>query len=1003
MDNGSIGFLSFLYVNTQNTFDLQTNNNRKQVMKKLSISLFSIFFHLSNINAQWTSRFNGQGDFSDVYNAIITNTSGISYQAGYTINPETSKDILLVKLNTSGDTIWTRIINGAGNGPDEATAITLDNAGNILITGYLKGSGTGYDIATIKFDANGNILWTSIYNYTSNEFDQGNAITTDASGNIYIAGQSDKDASLNNNDDFLIIKYNSAGIQQWTKRSNGFGNATDRPTAMVITSDGDIVVTGRSSNGNDDDYMTIKYEASTGNELWRKYFDRTHHDRATSIVCNNINGKIYITGRSNNGDNYDYATLCYDADGIQMWQAIFDYVNDDRATNIGIDASGNIYVTGQSDVNAAAIAVDYDILTVKYNSAGIQQFAQSFGGDAANDDIPTSMIVDNAGNITVAGSTDTDPSTQIKNDLIVLRYNNTGTLQWSTNFSAGALNNNIARSIGSDGSGNIFISGYSEVVPDKNALTIKINNTGNVEWDNSYNGIGDNADNVHAILYDVSNSMYLAGYTFGYESDRNFMVMKLGATGNILWKNEINGSSNTQSTDDALAMATDNSGNIYATGYVKNSGTGYDMMLVKYSATGDSIWAQQYNYGIANETDKAIGIAISNDNKIYITGRSDQDAGIISNDDIVTIKYSSAGIVEWTNRFNGIGNGIDNVKSIKVSSAGNIYVVGKTFSGSDLDIVLIKYNASGVQQWVKTFNGSFGDDEGIAMTIDSEENIFVVGESFNSDANKDIILLHYSSAGSLLWSQQYDGIENGNDEAKSICLDSNGNIIIAATTSPDTASATLNGDITLLKFSGDGSLIWEETYINELNDDASEAVVDSENNIFITGQTDNGSGGNIDYNYVTLSYSQDGILTDEQVYDGTGHASDVPNTLLAKENGFYVAGGSYGETSQRDIVTILYGTTPQDIHFFDNEKSNITVFPNPVQTNFTLQFPQNDFLTGSAINILITDLSGRLVRSVTSQYNQNILLNRGTIPAGAYLINITAAGSVIAHATIIFN
>ncbi|MBP8755138.1 MAG: T9SS type A sorting domain-containing protein, partial [Chitinophagales bacterium] len=417
----------------------------------------------------------------------------------------------------------------------------------------------------------------------------------------------------------------------------------------------------------------------------------------------------------------------------------------------------------------------------------------------------------------------------------------------------------------------------------------------------------------------------------------------------------------------------------------------------------DSIWAQQYNYGIANETDKAIGIAISNDNKIYITGRSDQDAGIISNDDIVTIKYSSAGIVEWTNRFNGIGNGIDNVKSIKVSSAGNIYVVGKTFSGSDLDIVLIKYNAGGVQQWVKTFNGSFGDDEGIAMTIDSEENIFVVGESFNSDANKDIILLHYSSAGSLLWSQQYDGIENGNDEAKSICLDSNGNIIIAATTSPDTASATLNGDITLLKFSGDGSLIWEETYINELNDDASEAVVDSENNIFITGQTDNGSGGNIDYNYVTLSYSPDGILTDEQVYDGTGHASDVPNTLLVKENGFYVAGGSYGETSQRDIVTILYGTTPQDIHFFDNEKSNITVFPNPVQTNFTLQFPQNDFLTGSAINILITDLSGRQVRSVTSQYNQNILLNRGTIPAGAYLINITAAGSVIAHATIIFN
>ena len=972
-------------------------------MKKINILIFVILGISGISNAQWTNRFNGQGDFSDVYNAVITNASGISYQAGYTINPELSKDILLVKLNSVGDTSWTRIMNGAGNGPDEATAITLDNSGNILITGYLKGSGTGYDIATLKYDANGNILWTAIYNYTSNEFDQGNVITTDAAGNIYVAGQSDKDATLNNNDDFLIIKYNSSGIQQWTKRSNGFGNGTDRPTALVITSDGNLVVTGRSSNGNDDDYMTIKYDASTGNELWRNYFDRTHHDRATGIVCNNASGNVYITGRSNNGDNYDYATLCYDAGGAEVWQAIFDYVNDDRATNIGIDGSGNIYVTGQSDANAAAIAVNYDILTVKYNSSGVQQFAQSFGGDAANDDIPAAMVVDASGNIFIAGSTDTDPTEQIKNDLITLRYNNAGVLQWATPFSAGALNNNIARSISIDGAGNIFVSGYAEVIPNKNALTIKLNSDGNVEWDNSYNGIGDNADNVHAIFRDATNNMYLAGYTFGYESDRNFMVMKLGATGNMLWEREINGSSNTQSTDDAVALATDNSGNIYAAGYVKNSGTGYDMMLVKYSPTGDSVWAQQYNYDLANETDKAIGIAISSDGKIYVTGRSDQDAGIISNDDIITIKYSSAGIMEWANRFNGTGNGIDNAKSIKVASSGNIYVAGKTYSGTDMDMVLIKYNPAGVQQWVKTYNGSFGDDEGIAMAIDSEENIFITGESFNADVNKDITILHYSSTGTLVWSEQYNGGENGNDETKSICLDSNGNIIIAATTSPDTSETTLNGDITLLKFSGDGSLVWEETYLNELNDDAGEAVTDAENNIYITGQTDNGSGGIIDYNYLTLKYSSDGTLTDEQIYDGTGHSSDVPNTLLAKENGFYVAGGSYGETSQRDIVTILYGTTPDAIHFYDIENSMISVYPNPAQTTYILELPQSEILAGSAIIIFITDASGRLIKEVKTLYNHSILLDRGAIPAGAYLINVKTSDSIIAHATIIFN
>lgn len=180
-------------------------------MKKI---LFTISLVTSFIMAdgQWTNTYNGQGDFSDVFNSIKVDASGNTYQSGYTINPELSKDILLIKLNNAGDTSWTRIFNGPGNGPDEAIAMTLDIDNNIILTGYQKGSGTGYDIITLKYAGNGELLWQVTYNYTSNEFDQSNAVITDADGNIYIAGQSDKDETLNNNDDFLIIKYNSSGI-----------------------------------------------------------------------------------------------------------------------------------------------------------------------------------------------------------------------------------------------------------------------------------------------------------------------------------------------------------------------------------------------------------------------------------------------------------------------------------------------------------------------------------------------------------------------------------------------------------------------------------------------------------------------------------------------------------------------------------------------------------------------------------------------------------------------
>jgi len=168
------------------------------------------------------------------------------------------------------------------------------------------------------------------------------------------------------------------------------------------------------------------------------------------------------------------------------------------------------------------------------------------------------------------------------------------------------------------------------------------------------------------------------------------MAMEVGAAGTMHWSKTINGTCNTQSTDDAIAITTANLGNVYAVGFVKKSGNGYDMMIAKYSTNGDSLWAQQYNYDIANETDKAIRIAIDIENNVNVTGSIDQDAIIISNDDIVTLKYSVAGILLWEKRYTGTGNRIDNAKSIQISDTGNIYVAGKSFNGTDMDMVIIK-------------------------------------------------------------------------------------------------------------------------------------------------------------------------------------------------------------------------------------------------------------------------------------------------------------------------
>nr|MBK9653113.1 hypothetical protein [Bacteroidota bacterium] len=143
---------------------------------------------------------------------------------------------------------------------------------------------------------------------------------------------------------------------------NGLGNGTDRAVKIIVDINSNCYVTGRSDNGNNDDFVTIKYDAN-GIQQWLKYGDRNATDRATAMTSDN-NTFIAVTGRSSNGNNDDYYTIKYDLSGNQIWAKAFDFVDDDRSTAIATDATGNIYVTGQSDQNANAFR-NWDYRTIK--------------------------------------------------------------------------------------------------------------------------------------------------------------------------------------------------------------------------------------------------------------------------------------------------------------------------------------------------------------------------------------------------------------------------------------------------------------------------------------------------------------------------------------------------------------------------------------------------------------------------------------------------------------
>ncbi len=269
--------------------------------------------------------------------------------------------------------------------------------------------GTTLDFATIKYDSAGHELWVSRYD-GAKSVDNARFIAIDPAGNVYVTG-----VSFGSNDDIATVKYDSFGNELWTHRYTGPGPVvgTDYPSAIAVDPSGNVYVTGRSLSSTGQDYVTIKYGAdSFGTELWVKRYNgpANGEDLATDMAID-PSGNVYVTGQSvGNGTQSDYVTIKYDPDGNQVWgegEAGVRRYNGpangvDIANAIAIDSTGNAYVTGQSD--SPDTGADY--ATIGYKPDGSLLWPGEgvirYSGPAVND-IARLIAVDRSGDVYVAG------------------------------------------------------------------------------------------------------------------------------------------------------------------------------------------------------------------------------------------------------------------------------------------------------------------------------------------------------------------------------------------------------------------------------------------------------------------------------------------------------------------------------------------------------------------------------------------------------------------------
>ncbi|MEO0076153.1 MAG: SBBP repeat-containing protein, partial [candidate division WOR-3 bacterium] len=242
-------------------------------------------------------------------------------------------------------------------------------------------------------------------------------------------------------------------------------------------------------------------------------------------------------------------------------------------------------------------------------------------------------------------------------------------------------------------------------------------------WVRRYNGFSDSMDCAVAIAVDNIGNVYVTGYSFNQVSNLDYYTIKYDALGQEVWSARYDGPANM--LDYPYALAIDEQGNVYVTGGSYGTGVYYDYATIKYNPFGETAWVRRYN-GPANDYDEARAIAVDNRGNVYVAGRS---YGLTMNYDCLTIKYNSLGQDIWTKRYNGAGNSYDAIYAMTIDGVGNVYVTGTVYNtSSGYDYVTIKYDSLGQEKWVQIYNGTGNStDYANAIVVDNSGNVYVTG------------------------------------------------------------------------------------------------------------------------------------------------------------------------------------------------------------------------------------------------------------------------------------
>lgn len=400
------------------------------------------------VNKEWSHE-TGLPDELE-WSASVLDAQGSVIFVGNTLASPGDPDVLITKIDRSGDQLWQQTYSGNANAHDYGVAIAADQLGALYVAAATTTSLGALDVVLLKYDPDGTLIWSQVWGGINGLPDVPSSIALDQQGNIYVAGCT---YAAPNDPDFLVLKISSAGALLWSTTYDHLGFA-DAATGITISADQQPVVAGASATSfNAWDHTTLKLDAATGAELdeVRVQVPGVGLDQVMAFTRGNTD-RLYLTGfREVNGQK-DMQTICISADFNLQWVKDFDGEGlNDAARGVDTDGQGNVYVVGYSRKGNGGS----DIVTMKYALDGSELWSKRYKAARAEWVAEATKAAATADGGVVVVGTVYDGETY---NFITLKYDAGGKLEWEREYD-GLNGDDKALDLLVDDHGQVYVSG----------------------------------------------------------------------------------------------------------------------------------------------------------------------------------------------------------------------------------------------------------------------------------------------------------------------------------------------------------------------------------------------------------------------------------------------------------------------------------------------------------------------------------------------------------------